>query len=271
MYKVLREAKVDVRALVHSADKAKTALGCKRCDESEGIYLGDVTKKDTIQGAFNGVDTVMIAVGAHGDEPDDVVDKIEWYCVKNRVDTLLVAGKDGKRIVLFSSMSTSKPHKHVLEDKARAEKYIIEQGVPYTIVKPCGLSEDDAGDRDLLIGHDDVADANDWFKTCFHKVPRAHVVSVASAALLSLPAGQMRFDICAKLAGSGPADVKAASRGRAPSGPREAHGLQEDPMRANALKLVLTGPRRTCSAQWYSPGLGEIQDRTAYPEAPRFK
>jgi len=210
MYKALQDAKVDVRALVHSADKAKAVLGCEKCDESEGIYLGDVTNKNTIQGAFNGVDTVVIAVGAHGDEPDDVVDKIEWYGVKNQVETLLAGGKDGKRIVLFSSMSTSKPHNHVLEDKAKAEKYIIEQGVPYTIVKPCGLSEDAAGDRELLIGHDDVADANDWFNIGFYMVPRADVVSVASAALLSPPADQMRFDICAKLVGSGPADVKAA-------------------------------------------------------------
>lgn len=210
LYKSLQGAKQEVRALSRTADKAKKVLGCDKCDESEGIYLGDVTNKTSLPNAFKGADTLVIAVGVHGDEPDDVVDKIEWYGVKNQLETLLADGKEGKRVLIISSMSTSKPHNHVLVDKAKAEKYIIEQGIPYTIVKPCGLSEDAAGDRELLIGHDDVADANDWFNNGFYMVPRADVVSVATAALLTPPADNVRFDVCAKLAGSGPADVKKA-------------------------------------------------------------
>lgn len=210
MYKSLKAAGKDVRALSRTADKAKQIIGCDKCDESEGIYLGDVTDKDSLTHALKGADTLVIAVGAHGDEPDDVVDKIEWYCVKNQMEALLSDGKEGKRVVLFSSMSTSKPHNHVLVDKAKAEKYIIEQGIPYSIVKPCGLSEDEAGDAELLIGHDDIADANGWFNNGFYMVARADVVSVATAALLSPPTDEMRFDVCAKLAGSGPADVKKA-------------------------------------------------------------
>jgi len=210
MYKSLKGSSQDVRALSRTAEKAKEVLGCDKCDESEGIYLGDVTDKDSLVNALKGADTLVIAVGAHGDEPDDVVDKIEWYGVKNQMEALLSDGKKGKRVVLFSSMSTSKPHNHVLVDKAKAEKYIIEQGIPYTIVKPCGLSEDEAGDRELLIGHDDVADASKWFTQGFYMVPRADVVSVTTAALLSPPSDQMHFDMCAKLPGSGPSDVKKA-------------------------------------------------------------
>lgn len=223
MYKSLKEAQQEVRALSRTAEKAKQILGCDKCDESEGIYLGDVTDKDSLANALKGADTLVIAVGAHGNEPDDVVDKIEWDGVKNQVEALVSDGKEGKRVVLFSSMSTSKPHNHVLVDKAKAEKYIIAQGISYSIVKPCGLSEDEAGDRELLIGHDDVADANDWFNKGFYMVPRADVVSVATAAILSPPSDNMRFDVCAKLAGSGPADVKKAveEAGKSWTGPTQ--------------------------------------------------
>ena len=55
-----------VRALVTSIDDARAALNCSVCDESEGVYLGDVTNASTLLPAARGVDTVAIAVGVLG-------------------------------------------------------------------------------------------------------------------------------------------------------------------------------------------------------------
>lgn len=207
MYKALTDAGEHVRALTRTAEKASDILGCHACDESDGIYLGDVTNVSSLANAMKGVDTLVIAVGAHGDEPDDVVDSIEWTGVKNQMEALLSGGKDGKRVVLFSSMSTTKAkqHNHVLFDKARAEKYIVEQDIPFAIVKPCGLSDEAGHERELLVGHDDT---EPWFGEGFYMIPRADVVSVAAAALMSPPTDKLRFDLCSKLPGSEPSAIK---------------------------------------------------------------
>lgn len=206
MYKELQGSGLGkVRALTHSADHARSVLGCTACDESEGIYVGDVTNASTLPNAFKGVDTLVIAVGAHGNEDDKTIEAIEWTGVQNQMKALLEGGKDGKRMLLFSSMSTTpaKQHNKVLFYKAKAEAYIVQQGVPFTIVKPCGLSEDEASQRKILIGHDDT---EDWFQNGFYMIPRSDVVTVAAAALTTPPTDKVRFDICAQLPGSGSLD-----------------------------------------------------------------
>jgi len=51
----------EVRALVRNVTKARELLGCKACDESEGVFVGDVTKPETLTAASTGIDTVAIA------------------------------------------------------------------------------------------------------------------------------------------------------------------------------------------------------------------
>lgn len=206
MYQALKAAGLQVRALTRTADRAREVLGCQACDESEGIYLGDVTDKSSLGEAFKGVDTVVIAVGAHGNEDEATIKSIEWTGVKSQMEELLSGGSEGKRVMLFSSMSTTpaKQHNKVLYYKAMAEAYIVQQGVPFTIVKPCGLSEDDGNEREILVGHDDT---EPWFGEGFYMIPRADVVAVSAAALTTPPSDKVRFDICSKLPGSGSLDI----------------------------------------------------------------
>lgn len=207
IYKKLQESKLgQVRALTHSADKARSVLGCDKCDESEGIYVGDVTDASTLGAAFKGAYTLVIAVGAHGTEDEETIKAIEWTGVQNQLKALLAGGSEGKRVLLFSSMSTTpaKQHNKILFYKAKAEAFIVQQGIPFTIVKPCGLSEDAGDERSLLVGHDDT---EDWFQNGFYMIPREDVVAVAAAALTTPPADKVRFDLCSKLPGSGHQDL----------------------------------------------------------------
>lgn len=53
--------------------------------------------------------------------------------------------------------------------KLLAESYLSTAGVAFSIVKPCGLSNDQGNDRLLMAGHDD---AENWFSEGFYMIPR---------------------------------------------------------------------------------------------------
>lgn len=196
-----------VRALVRNATKARDVLGCQKCDASEGIYEGDVTQASTLSAAFEGVSHLAIAVGVYGTEAETIVKEVEWLGVKNQVETLLRSGVAGRRILLVSSIGTTTPPKgdsnKVLFYKLLAESYLASAGVPFSIVKPCGLTDAPAGNRSFLLGHDDDK-FSDWMASGTIVIPRADVAAVSAEALLNAPSPTMRFDLCAKAAGSGP-------------------------------------------------------------------
>lgn len=207
VYKMLKqEGKLgEVRALVRNVTKAREVLGCKSCDASEGIFVGDITDPSTLDAAFNGVDSLAICTGVYGTEAESVVKAVEWVGVKNQVAALLKGGDAGKRVAMVSSMGSTTPPEpksnNIMFYKLNAEAFITAAGVPYSIVKPCGLNEDKGGARELMAGHDD---SEDWFSQGFYMIPRADVAAVTVASLTSAPANEMRFDLCAKSEGSTP-------------------------------------------------------------------
>eukprot|EP00930_Biecheleria_cincta_P087742 TRINITY_DN76980_c0_g1_i1.p1 TRINITY_DN76980_c0_g1~~TRINITY_DN76980_c0_g1_i1.p1 ORF type:complete len:267 (-),score=47.76 TRINITY_DN76980_c0_g1_i1:69-869(-) len=194
-----------VRALVKNVTKARERLQCNACDASEGIYIGDVTDPKSLPPAFDGTDALAIAVGVYGTEPKEVVKEVEWLGVKNQLQALLKIGAKGKRVALISTMGTTKPpadnSSDVMFYKLNAEAFIESSGVPYSIIKPCGLNEEAAGNRLLMVGHDD---SESWFSQGFYMIPRADVAAVAAASLAEPVSDALRFDLCAKGPGSGP-------------------------------------------------------------------
>ena len=60
-------------------------LNCGKCGPAEGIFVGDVTKPDTLVGAVKGVDSVAIAVGTTGRASEEVTKNVEWLGVINQV------------------------------------------------------------------------------------------------------------------------------------------------------------------------------------------
>eukprot|EP00933_Yihiella_yeosuensis_P020934 TRINITY_DN16699_c0_g2_i3.p1 TRINITY_DN16699_c0_g2~~TRINITY_DN16699_c0_g2_i3.p1 ORF type:complete len:272 (-),score=83.30 TRINITY_DN16699_c0_g2_i3:559-1374(-) len=212
LYKALKkEGKLGpVRALVRNATKAKERLGCSKCDESEGIFVGDIEKPETLVSAFADVKNLAIVTGVYGmGDTAAAVKGVEWLGVQNQVAALLKGGADGKRIVLMSTMGTTSPPPAKIKSpddevgfyKLNAEAFVASAGVPFAIVKPCGLNEKPAGQCEIMVGHDDE---ETWFDQGFYMISREDVANVMAAALTDPPGNSLRFDICAKKPGSGP-------------------------------------------------------------------
>jgi len=205
LYQALRDGghAGPVRALVRNVTLAREVLKCTACDESDGVYVGDVTDAGTLAEAFAGVNLLAIATGVHGTEPRAVVEKVEWHGVKNQIGVFLSSGSEGKRVLLISSMGTTEPpdatSNAVMFYKLTAEAFLAGAGVPFAIVKPCGLSNDMGGKRLLAAGHDD---SETWFSEGYYVIPRADVARVAAEALVNPPAPALRFDLCAYRDGS---------------------------------------------------------------------
>ena len=89
------------------------------------------------------------------------------------------------------------PLTDILLWKRKAEKYLIDSGLPYTIVHPGGLLNEDGGKRQLVVGVDDNRDEGE------RSIPREDVAEVLVQALM-IPAYRMRsFDVRSKLEGEG--------------------------------------------------------------------
>merc|ERR1712039_599742 len=79
----------------------------------------------------------------------------------------------------------------------KAEKYLIDSGLPYTVVHPGGLINENGGHREIVIGVDDERSEGE------RSIPREDVAEVLVQALL-IPAYRGRsFDIRSKLEGEG--------------------------------------------------------------------
>jgi len=222
LYGALKEKGVAVRALVRNATKAKEVLGCSKCDASEGIFVGDVTKKDSLAPAMQGASALAIVTSAVPicSKPGDMTTcgypkgafpiDIDFHGGKAQIETFAEAnpGTQGP-IVLCSSMGTTEPDNfldklgngHILFYKLNLEAALMSSGLPFTVVKPCGLGDGPAGKQELVVGHDDEVQEKPPM------VSRADVARVMAGAVLQpSEAANLRFDLCAR-AGTPTVDV----------------------------------------------------------------
>merc|ERR1712000_573826 len=213
---------VTVRALVRSTEKARTVLGCNACDESEGIFVGDITKPDTLTRVMEGADVLVSTVGSRpkglcipfvipcryrkGAAPEDIM----WKGVKNTITAFAEAGgkqKAGeKHVVLISGGLTTKPNnfvdksagKHASFYGLQGEVFALESGLDFTIVKACHLVDGKPEESELMVGHDDIIEGDD--RPTFKKTIRRSDVARVLAAAVASPerARGLRFDLCSR-------------------------------------------------------------------------
>ena len=204
-----------VRALVRDPEKARRVLGCDRCDETEGIYVGDVRDSSALKSAMaGGVRSVAIAVGASPEMPAEDVRDIEFVSVQSTAKILAEQTQDREsdsnledlRIVLCSSMGTTNPVDpfpgDVLFWKLNAEAFLGSSGIGSVVIKPCGLLNDYDSEPlhegqmttyQLLTGHDDAL-----LKVLTPPaLPRSEVARVMAEAVVERTR-DLRFDLCAK-------------------------------------------------------------------------
>jgi hypothetical protein len=209
VYKALQQQGKQVRGLVRNVTKARDLLGCVACDASEGIFVGDVTVPSTLTDVMAGATSLIIATAAPLIKPD-FNDPSTWYYPtgaypvnvdfkggKNQLAALAEATNGTGHIVLISSIGTTMPntffdtvgHGQMLFYKLNLEADIMSSRLQYSIVKPCGLLNGEAGQSELFVAHDDEGTV-DYFN-----ITRADVARVTVEAL-SYPG--VRFDLCSQ-------------------------------------------------------------------------
>lgn len=206
-----------VKGFARSEAKVRELFG-----RTEGGYLGDINNSDSLKSALGGCDALVILTSAAprmkappepGQRPEFIYseggtpEQVDYQGQVNQIDAAKAAGV--KHIVLVGSMGgTDKQHPlnrmangNILIWKRKAEAYLIDSGIDYTIIRAGGLQDQPGGQRELIIGKDDTLLANppDGIPT---SIPRADVAEVVAQALKSSVVRNKAFDVISKPEGT---------------------------------------------------------------------
>ncbi|XP_073044453.1 uncharacterized protein At5g02240-like [Primulina eburnea] len=217
VYKKLKERSDQyiARGLVRTPDSKEKIGG------GDDVYIGDIRDTESIVPAIQGIDALIILTSAvpkmkpgfdpaKGGRPEFCFEdgafpeQVDWFGQKNQIDAAKAAGV--KQIVLVGSMGGTDPNHplnslgngNILVWKRKAEQYLADSGVPYTIIRAGGLQDKDGGLRELIVGKDD-----ELLQTETRTIARADVAEVCIQALIIEEAKFKAFDLASKPEGSG--------------------------------------------------------------------
>ncbi|MEB3338157.1 MAG: SDR family oxidoreductase [Leptolyngbyaceae bacterium] len=185
---------------------------------TEGFYLGDIKDKATLEPALTGCQALIIVTSAiprmtappqPGErptfefEPGGLPEAIDYEGQRNQIDAAIAAGVE--QIVLVGSMGgTQLNHPlnqlgqgNILVWKRRAEAYLIDSGINYTLIRAGGLLDQPGGMRELLVSKHDVF-LTQTPNGIPPSIPRADVAEVAVQALREPGARNKAFDLISK-------------------------------------------------------------------------
>lgn len=164
-----------VRALVRdvAAARAKLPAGVE-------LVVADVRDANTLAAAVKGATYVISATGAGSKAgPNDGPREVDHLGVVNLATVSKAAGV--RQLVLVSSLSVTKAAEHpmafmrpILAAKFDGEQALRASGLPYTIVRPGGLSDEPGGALAVAFGQGD---------SIIGRIPRADVATVCIEAL----------------------------------------------------------------------------------------
>lgn len=202
-YNLARSRGISVRAFVRDVNKARQVLGCDRCDESEGIFVGDLSEPATLDAPMKDAAALVIATSAlptcnpfpnctypAGGSPYEV----DWIGAKAQLEAFAYATSGKGTVVLISTMGTTKPEQGDLFEyisfyKLNFETVLASSGLPFTIIKPCGLEDDPPAEAELVVGHDDELKES--------SISRGDLARAVVAALQApIASAGLRFDLC---------------------------------------------------------------------------
>ena len=165
-----------VRAFVRDEARAREKLG-----PSVEYVAGDVRDAASVAPAFVGMTKVISALGSSGraKDPTNSPEAVDYGGVKTLAEAAATAGV--QHFVLVSSMGATiedhplnKMFDNILRWKFKGEQALRASGVPYTIVRPAGLTEEPGGESEILIFAEDAGEGT---------IPRADVAALCLAAL----------------------------------------------------------------------------------------
>ncbi len=164
---------IEVRALVRDLNKANSELPT----EAEKV-VGNVLDKASLTAALVDCDVLVSATGAAPSLDPSGPYQVDYEGNKNLVDAAKAA--EIKQFVMVSSLCVSKIFHPlnlfwgILYWKKQAEDYLKVSGVPYTIVRPGGLKEENNAEAIVMSAADTLFEGS---------IPRVKVAQVCVDAL----------------------------------------------------------------------------------------
>jgi uncharacterized protein YbjT (DUF2867 family) len=209
--------------LVRTDNSKHGLVNDEQVPESQ-IVVADICDPETLEKACVGMDAMIICTSATpaptGEMtpegrpvfgfPNGQPEQVDWIGQKNQIDAAKKARVS--HVVICSSMGGTDPENglnklarnedgsggNILLWKRKAEKYLIDSGLTYTIIHPGGLLDDAGGVRELVVGVDDqkVGTEN-------RSIPRADVAELLIASLEHDSYKNRSFDARSKPEGEG--------------------------------------------------------------------
>ena len=178
-----------VRAFVRDTAKAAERLG----PDVEAV-AGDLKDTASIAAALDGVGAVINAAGAGSrSSGDNTPEKVDYEGARNLAEAAAAANV-GHYVLVSSRGATDDDHplnkmfNNVLIWKRRGEEAVAASGVPYTIVRPGGLSDDPGGTQTIVFEQGDRRSEGIW-------ITRGDLARVCVAALGHDSARNKTFEI----------------------------------------------------------------------------
>jgi uncharacterized protein YbjT (DUF2867 family) len=195
----LRRRGYKVRALVRDAAKSAPIAA-----EGVEIVTGDVLADADVARAMDGVTAVLCALGSRAIGDPARAELIEHTAIAQLAKRAAASGI--QRFVLCSSMGVETPEMMppiaaILSAKRRGELALIASGVPYTIVRPGGLTDAPGGGPGAF--HRNVQAAARL--AGFGQIARADVAEVMAEALAQPAAANKVVEIIGR-PGGGPSE-----------------------------------------------------------------
>ncbi|KAF3888703.1 MULTISPECIES: SDR family oxidoreductase [Nostocales] len=158
--KCLSEQQLKIKSLLRT-EVARTeleAIGIK-------VVLGDALNIGDIENAILTEEPIDAVISTIGSLPQDE-EKADYIGNKNLIDVAVKAGV--KKFILVSSIGSGnsivalspqalETLRPVLIEKEKAEKYLIESGLTYTIIRPGGLKSEPATGNGVLTENPNIA------------------------------------------------------------------------------------------------------------------
>lgn len=151
--KYLRDQQINVKALLRKPDSRSEleAMGVQ-------VVMGDALDKTSVEQALSATEPISAVISTIGGLPTDA-EKPDYLGNKYLIDAAVKAGVE--KFILVTSIGCGnsvvalppqalQTLASVLAEKEKAEQYLIESGLTYTIIRPGGLKSEPATGQGLL-------------------------------------------------------------------------------------------------------------------------
>jgi uncharacterized protein YbjT (DUF2867 family) len=192
----LHEKGISIRAVVRAEDRLQTTPELTLSGVE--VLIGSVLEVNDLRRAMHGVRAIISALGSRIHYTDAEIEAVEATAYMNIVATAIECGIE--HIAMCSSLGTETPEAvphlaRILRQKRRGELAVAESGIPFTIVRPGGLTNAPGGAQIAIARHINA----------FGMISREDVAEVLVQALLQPEARGKIVEIITQ-AGSGRAD-----------------------------------------------------------------